>query len=239
MTEPNRWAPASGSNASLDADRHERVHSADPSASGRATVGPKVATKTHFRFVTLALITLVLALSTGDRAALSVAGSGMAKKMGITSVEMGYLFSAYSWAYVIFLIPSGWFTDRLGSKVTITLAIVVWPIFTVCMGSVHYVGLIVPLLLALRFLLGAAESPVGPASGSVIAAWFPSTERGVAGAIFNSAQYLSLALFTPLMSWLSHANDWHDRRRFQCLGQLRRHCDPCRDRLLVAVHRFV
>ncbi|SAK56384.1 d-galactonate transporter [Caballeronia hypogeia] len=165
-------------------------------------------TQTRFRFVTLALITLVLALSTGDRAALSVAGSGMAKELGVTSVEMGYLFSAYSWAYVIFLIPSGWLTDRLGSKLTMMLAIVIWSAFTICMGLVHYVGLVVPLLLALRFLLGVAESPVGPASGRVIAAWFPSSERGVAGAIFNSAQYLSIALFTPLMGWLSHAFGW-------------------------------
>lgn len=165
-------------------------------------------TRTRFRFVTLTLITLVLALSTGDRAALSVAGSGMAKELGVSSVEMGYLFSAYSWAYVIFLIPSGLLTDRLGTKLTMMLAIVIWSALTVCMGFAHYVGLVVPLLLALRFLLGVAESPVGPASGRVIAAWFPSSERGVAGAIFNSAQYLSIALFTPLMGWLSHAFGW-------------------------------
>lgn len=42
----------------------------------------------------------------------------------------------------------------------------------------------------------------------MIAAWFPSSERGIAGAIFNSAQYLSIALFTPLMGWPSHAFGW-------------------------------
>lgn len=164
--------------------------------------------KTGYRFVTLALITIVLALSSGDRAAISVAGSDMSRELGINSVEMGYLFSIFSWAYVIFLIPSGWLSDRLGSKKSMAAAIVIWSIFTVCMGLVHFVGMVVPLLLALRFLLGVAESPVGPASTRVIAAWFPSSERGMAGAIFNSAQYISLAFFTPFMGWLCYAYGW-------------------------------
>ena len=175
--------------------------------SGQSTASPVVA-KTSYRFLILALITIVLALSTGDRAALSVAGSDMGKELGISAVEMGYLFSAFSWAYVIFLIPSGWLTDLIGSKRSMMLAVVVWSCFTVMMGLVHFIGLVVPLLLALRFLLGAAESPVGPASGRIIAAWFPSSERGVAGAIFNSAQYLSLALFTPIMGWLCYRFGW-------------------------------
>jgi ACS family glucarate transporter-like MFS transporter len=137
-----------------------------------------------------------------------VAGTDMGKELGISSVEMGYLFSAFSWAYVIFLIPSGWLTDWIGSKRSMMLAVVVWSCFTVMMGMVHFIGMVVPLLLGLRFLLGAAESPVGPASGRIIAAWFPSSERGVAGAIFNSAQYLSLALFTPIMGWLCYRFGW-------------------------------
>ena len=166
------------------------------------------AARSRYRFLTLALITIVLALSSGDRAAISVAGSDMSKELGISAVEMGYLFSAFSWAYVVFLIPSGWLTDRFGSKKTMAAAIATWSVFTVCMGLVHFVGIIVPLLLGLRFLLGVAESPVGPASARVIAAWFPSSERGMAGAIFNSAQYISLAFFTPLMGWLCYTYGW-------------------------------
>lgn len=181
-----------------------------PLTASSAKPGAAAATtkKTAYRFLILAMITIVLALSTGDRAALSVAGTDMGKELGISSVEMGYLFSAFSWAYVIFLIPSGWLTDRIGSKRSMLLAVAVWSCFTVMMGLVHFIGMVVPLLLALRFLLGAAESPVGPASGRIIAAWFPSSERGIAGAIFNSAQYLSLAVFTPVMGWLCYTYGW-------------------------------
>jgi ACS family glucarate transporter-like MFS transporter len=173
-----------------------------------AMAAAKVVAPTRYRYLILALITIVLALSSGDRAAISVAGSDMSKELGISSVEMGYLFSAFSWAYVIFLIPSGWLTDRFGSKKVLAAAIAIWSIFTVFMGLVHFIGMVVPLLLALRFLLGIAESPVGPGCTRVIASWFPSSERGMAGAIFNSAQYISLAFFTPLMGWLCYRFGW-------------------------------
>jgi MFS family permease len=57
-------------------------------------------------------------------------------------------------------------------------------------------------------MLGLFETPVGPGAARVIASWFPSAERGVAGAIFNSAQYLSLVIFTPVMGWLDHQYGW-------------------------------
>lgn len=188
-----------------DAPGHAKAAGPD---GDTAAVAKTYAGKTSYRYVALALITIVLALSSGDRAALSVAGSAMGKELGIGAVEMGYLFSVFSWAYVIFLVPSGWLSDRLGSKKSMAVAIAVWSVFTVCMGLVHFVGMVIPLLLGLRFLLGVAESPVGPASTRVIAAWFPSAERGMAGAIFNSAQYISLAFFTPFMGWLCYAFGW-------------------------------
>ncbi len=88
------------------------------------------------------------------------------------------------------------------------LGILLWSVMTVLMGLVSYITFVVPALLILRFLLGVCESPVGPSAGRIIAAWFPSQERGVVGAIFNSAQYASLAIFTPLMAWLCHAFGW-------------------------------
>ncbi|WP_404873475.1 MFS transporter, partial [Klebsiella pneumoniae] len=49
----------------------------------------------------------------------------------------------------------------------------------------------------MRFMLGFSEAPSFPANARIVAAWFPTKERGTASAIFNSAQYFSLALFSP------------------------------------------
>lgn len=165
--------------------------------------------RTNYRFVILALITIILTISTADRATLSVAGVTMADDLGFSKLDMGYLFASFSWAYVCLQIPCGWLGDKYGSKVTIFIGLTVWSIVTIFMGMIHHFTFAFLLMLALRFLLGVFEAPVGPACGKVLASWFPSCERGVAGAIYNSAQYFSLVLFTPLMGWLTHEFSWH------------------------------
>lgn len=164
---------------------------------------------TRYRFLILALITTILTLSTADRATLSVAGVSMSKDLGFSALDMGYLFSAFSWAYVCMQVPSGWLGDKYGAKITIFAGIFIWSLVILLMASVHFFAFAFTLMLVLRFLLGIFESPVGPSCGKVLSSWFPSSERGVAGSIYNAAQYFSLALFTPLMGWLTYTFSWH------------------------------
>jgi ACS family glucarate transporter-like MFS transporter len=58
------------------------------------------------------------------------------------------------------------------------------------------------------FLLGFAEAPSFPGNGRIVAAWFPTAERGTASAIFNSAQYFALVLFSPILGAVTHAFGW-------------------------------
>ncbi|WP_266064562.1 MFS transporter [Brucella intermedia] len=161
-----------------------------------------------YRYITLALITIVLAFSSGDRATLSVAGPSITSELGISKVEMGWIFSAFAWAYVLGHVPAGWLVDRYGAKKTVLYGLIFWSAATFMAGFVSYTAYPFVALLCLRVLLGIFECPVGPSSGRIIAAWFPSAERGVAGAVFNSAQYLSLAVFSPLMGWLNYQFGW-------------------------------
>lgn len=163
------------------------------------------------RYYILALITMLFVLSAADRSTLSVAGPSMSKELGLSPVDMGWLFSAFAWAYVIFMIPAGRFIDFVGVKKGVLLGLLIWSLATALMGGVGGLpaGMVFGTLVALRFLLGVFETPIGPASGRVIAGWFPGSERGVAGAILNSYQYLSLAIFTPFMGWLANQYSWH------------------------------
>ncbi|SUH07314.1 D-glucarate permease [Salmonella enterica subsp. enterica] len=68
------------------------------------------------------------------RATLSIAGSEMAKDIGLDPVGMGYVFSAFSWAYVIGQIPGGWLLDRFGSKRVYFWSIFIWSVFTLLQG---------------------------------------------------------------------------------------------------------
>lgn len=164
---------------------------------------------THYRFLMLALITIILVLSTADRATLSIAGPAMEKDLNFGAVQLGYLFSAFSWAYVLSQTPAGWVGDIIGTKKVMVIGVTGWSIITALMGIVYPPSIAYMVLLGLRFLMGVFEAPVGASGGKIIAAWFPSQERGIAGSIYNCAQYISLAVFTPLMGYIVHLLGWH------------------------------
>ena len=71
--------------------------------------------RTNARYWIVVMLFIVTSFNYGDRATLSIAGSEMAD-IGLDPVGMGYVFSAFSWAYVIGQIPGGWLLDRFGSK---------------------------------------------------------------------------------------------------------------------------
>jgi ACS family glucarate transporter-like MFS transporter len=64
------------------------------------------------------------------------------------------------------------------------------------------------VIFVLRLLSGLAQSPVFPGNGRIVAAWFPTAERGRASAIFNASQYFALVAFAPLFGWLTHKYGW-------------------------------
>jgi len=166
--------------------------------------------KTHVRYLILLMLFLVTTINYADRATISIAGSALQKDLGIDAITLGYIFSAFGWAYVLGQIPGGWLLDRFGSKKVYALSIFTWSLFTVLQGFVGYlpVANAIVALFMLRFLVGFAEAPSFPGNARIVAAWFPTAERGTASAIFNSAQYFATVLFAPLMGWIVHSWGW-------------------------------
>jgi MFS transporter, ACS family, glucarate transporter len=177
-------------------------------ADGAAAAATK---KTNVRWIVVAVLFFITIINYADRATISLAGPAMAKELSFDAVTMGYIFSAFGWAYVICQLPGGWLLDKFGSKKVYALSIFFWSLFTLLVGAVgFFTGLAaVIVLFSLRFLVGASEAPSFPANSRIVAAWFPANERGTAAAIFNSAQYAATVIFAPLMGWLIHSFGWH------------------------------
>jgi ACS family glucarate transporter-like MFS transporter len=167
--------------------------------------------RSRMRYWLILLIFVVTTINYADRATFSIAGHAASRDLGLSPVQMGYILSAFAWAYVLGQIPGGALLDRFGTKLIYTLAITLWSLFTLLQGFSGFVAgsSVVAVLFALRFAVGLAESPSFPGNARLVAAWFPGSERGTATAIFNSAQYFSLVAFAPLMGWLVHSFDWH------------------------------
>src|SRR5262249_40282210 len=164
----------------------------------------------RIRFTIVAMLFAVTIVNYADRATIAITGPVISKDLGLSPVQMGFIFSAFGWAYVACQIPGGWLLDRFGSKAVYFWSIFAWSFFTLIQGATGYAGAVwaVYALFALRFLVGLAESPFFPANARVVAAWFPANERGTASAIFNSAQYFATVLFAPIMGWITTAMGW-------------------------------
>ena len=185
--------------------------SAQPGAtSTTTTTTTSPATPTRVRWGILAILFIVTTINYADRATISIAGPELKKLLGLSPVQMGFVFSAFAWSYVLAQLPGGWLLDRFGSKITYFFSIFLWSVFTMLMGTVGFFtgASAVALLFALRLLVGAAEAPSFPGNSRITSAWFPTAERGTAAAIFNAAQYFATVLFAPLMGWLVHTYGW-------------------------------
>ena len=170
--------------------------------------GPIRPTRVRWFIVTMLFIMTIINFA--DRAALSIAGPAAAKELGLDAVSIGFVFSAFGWAYVLGQIPSGWLLDRFGSRHVYFISILSWSIFTLLQGFVGLPGAGPAFagLFVLQFLVGLAEAPSFPGNGRIVAAWFPASERGTAVSIFNSSQYLATVFFVPMMGWIAHAFGW-------------------------------
>jgi len=175
------------------------------------TAGEGAAKRTRVRWLIIFLLFVVTVINYADRATFSIAGSAASDELGLASVTMGWILSAFAWAYVLAQIPGGALLDRFGTKAIYVAALILWSFFTFIQGfaGIFGAGLAAAgALFVMRFLVGLAEAPSFPANARIVAAWFPTSERGTASAIFNSAQYFALVAFAPLMGWLVHSFGW-------------------------------
>ena len=166
--------------------------------------------RTNARYFILVALFLVTVLNVTDRATLSVAAPAMKKALKLDAMGLGIAFSAFGWSYTAMQVPGGWLLDKFGSRVVYAIGLFLWSFFTLLQGFAGFIsaGMGLMFLFILRLLMGAAEAPAFPANSRLVAMWFPSQERGFAAAAFNSAQYVTVAIFVPIMAWGVAAFGW-------------------------------
>jgi MFS family permease len=149
-----------------------------------------------------------------DRIALSVSGKSIAHEFGLSSIQLGYLFSSFLWLYVVCLIPMGVLVDRLGTRTINAAGIAIWSAATIVTGAATGFS----ALLFSRLVMGIGESTTYPAAGRVLREWMPAHERGTAATVFNSGAYFGPAVGAIVLSALVAAAGW--RMAFYLCGGL-------------------
>jgi ACS family D-galactonate transporter-like MFS transporter len=161
-------------------------------------------TRTNIRSRMLAVIVLAVTINYLDRAILGIAAPSIRHEFGINAATMGFVFSAFSWSYLLMQIPGGVALDRFGTRIVYTIALTGWSAFTILQGFTTGVT----SFFVARLGLGAFESPCFPANSNVVGMWFPRGERGKAIGVYTAAEYVGLGFLTPILFWMLANHGW-------------------------------
>ncbi len=117
----------------------------------------------------------------------------------LTNTDLGKIFAAFQVSYAVTWLLGGIFLDAVGTRVGLALAVVFWSVVNILTGFASTVfG-----FASFRFLLGIGEGFNWPGASKTVAEWFPSQERSLAVAIFDSGSSVGgavAALSIPLIA---------------------------------------
>jgi sugar phosphate permease len=139
-----------------------------------------------------------------DRSTLAVATPLISHDLGLSIADMGYLLSAFLWAYAFAQLPSGALVDRFRPRVLLAAGISLWSLAQVASGLVTSFG----QFYVARLFLGAGEAPTSPTAARVTRDWFNPRSRGLAVGVWNSAGPVGTAIGVPLLTALMLAFSW-------------------------------
>jgi MFS transporter, ACS family, glucarate transporter len=156
------------------------------------------------RYLVLVVLGIFSVITYLDRTAMGLTGEAVTKDLNLTDEQFGWVLFAFTVAYGLFDIPTGWLGDKYGPRLTLFRIVIVWSIFTVFTGFASSFI----MLFVIRFLFGAGEAGAYPNATVAISRWFPIQERGRAQSIVWMCSRLGGALapflILPIMGWA----DW-------------------------------
>ncbi|MBB5499941.1 hypothetical protein HDG37_004161 [Paraburkholderia sp. MM5384-R2] len=114
----------------------------------------------------LVMLCLMYFITYVDRVNISTAAGQFKSELGLSNTQLGIIFSAFAYPYVIFQFVGGWVSDRFGARRTLLACAAIWAVATALTGMAGGFA----SLIAARLLLGLGEGATFPASTSAMAA---------------------------------------------------------------------
>lgn len=139
-----------------------------------------------------------------DRQTLSLLAPYLKVEYHWTNTDYANIVIAFRIAYTIGQTLCGRFMDRIGTRRGLSLTVIFYSIVSMltslARGFYSFAGF--------RFLLGAGESANWPAATKAVSEWFPSRERGLATALFDSGSSIGGAISPWIILWIYFRWGW-------------------------------
>jgi len=127
----------------------------------------------------LAMLCLMYFITYVDRVNVSTAAAAFKQEFGLSNTQVGFVFSAFAYPYLVFQIVGGWFGDRFGARRTLFICGVVWAGATILTG---FTGGLASMLSA--------------------------SQRGFAQGITHAFARIGNAITPPMVAWLMIVMTW-------------------------------
>jgi MFS family permease len=168
--------------------------------------------------VVIGLICVMYMITYVDRVNIATAAPAIKGELSLSNTQLGLVFSAFAYPYLLFQVFGGWVGDRFGPRRTLFLCGLVWAAATILTGLASGLA----TLFAVRVLLGVGEGATFPVATRAMQSWTPPDRRGFVQGITHAFARLGNAITPPvvavLITWLS----W--RGSFVILGALSLTC---------------
>jgi MFS transporter, ACS family, glucarate transporter len=143
------------------------------------------------------------------RVNISIAGSSIAAEYGLSNVQLGTVFTAFLFGYAIFQTLGGWLADRLGPRLVLGVGVLWWGVFTALTAMVSpKLTYALIIFVAVRFLLGAGEAVIFPASNQFLSRWIPSQEQGIANGLVFAGVGAGAGVTPLLIAYIMSHYGW-------------------------------
>jgi ACS family hexuronate transporter-like MFS transporter len=152
----------------------------------------------RYRWIILVILFLATAVVYYNRMVYSLTAVQLEEYLGIGEKEYGYGVTAFQFAYMIGFLLAGWVVDKLGSRVGLSLSMLLWSLvsgLTVVSGGVLS-------LCVFRGVLGLIQAAHFPSAIKIVAEWFPQKQRSLATTLFNSGPSIAIMTSGGIIIWI-------------------------------------
>jgi len=147
--------------------------------------------------VVLTLLCLMYLINYIVRVNVSTASAAFQPELHFTNTQLGLIFSAFGYPYLLFQVIGGWVGDRFGARRALTVFSLIWAAATILLGFANSLA----AMLVGRVLLGVGVSAL-PTATRAMSSWTPAAKRGFAQGITHSCARLGNAIAPPLITAL-------------------------------------
>jgi len=153
--------------------------------------------------VVLGMLCVMYFITYVDRVNIGTAASEIQKELHLSNTQLGLVFSAFAYPYLLFQVIGGWVGDHFGPRRTLFWCGLIWAASTIATG---FVTGLVTLFIA-RVALGFGEGATFPTATRAMQYWTPAGRRGFAQGLTHAFARLGNAITPPLiaalMAWLT------------------------------------